>query len=99
MKKTLLVACAAACFATGVVVADDEVVESKPVELTTSQMDQITAGVGRDNVAFQPWGALLDAGFTLNHNLNSDHNNSPNIELGVAVPSAVPNSFCAAFCP
>jgi hypothetical protein len=44
MNKTLLVACAAACFATGAVVADDKVDESKPVELTVSQMDQITAG-------------------------------------------------------
>ena len=44
MKISLLVACAAACFATGVVLADDAVDESKPVELTTIQMDQITAG-------------------------------------------------------
>lgn len=44
MKKSLLVACAAACLATGVVVADDEVDESKPIELTVTQMDQITAG-------------------------------------------------------
>jgi len=44
MKKSLLVACAAACLATGAVVADDEVDESKPIELTATQMDQITAG-------------------------------------------------------
>ena len=44
MKISLLVACAAACLATGVAVADDKVDASKPVELTESQMDKITAG-------------------------------------------------------
>ena len=44
MKISLVVACAAACFATGVVVAEDTVDESKPIELTALQMDQITAG-------------------------------------------------------
>ena len=48
MKISLLVACAAACLATGAVVADDEVEvkadKSKPVELTAVQMDKITAG-------------------------------------------------------
>lgn len=73
MKITLLVACAAACFATGTVVADDEVDESKPIELTTSQMDQITAGVGRDNIAEHPWFlALFDAGLAPTHNSAAD---------------------------
>jgi hypothetical protein len=44
MKITLLVACAAACFAAGAVLADDKVDESKPIELTAVQMDKITAG-------------------------------------------------------
>ena len=44
MKYSLLTVCAVACLATGAVVADDEVDESKPIELTALQMDQITAG-------------------------------------------------------
>ena len=98
MKKTLLVACAAVCFATGVVVADDEVDESKPIELTVTQMDQVTAGVGANNVATAPWAALLPLGFSLNHNSNTDGNHAASLG-GVAVPVAIPNSFCFAFCP
>lgn len=44
MKYSLLVVCAVACLTTGAVVADDEVDESEPIELTALQMDQITAG-------------------------------------------------------
>jgi hypothetical protein len=72
MKISLLVPCVAACLATGVVVADDEVDESKPIELTTSQMDQITAGTGRDNVAEHAWAALFAAGLTPMHNAAAD---------------------------
>ena len=87
MKITLLVACAAACFATGTVVADDEVDESKPIELTTSQMDQITAGVGRDNIALQPWPALFAAGFVPTHNGAADGGVIDHAGFdGVAVP-------------
>ena len=60
MKKSLLVACAAACLATGVAVADDQVDESKPVELTVTQMDKITAGS-----LILPNGKVVFAGFAL----------------------------------
>jgi hypothetical protein len=44
MKISLVVACAAACFATGAVVADEDANESMPIELSAVQMDEITAG-------------------------------------------------------
>jgi hypothetical protein len=44
MKISLVVACAAACFATGPVVADEDANESMPIELSAVQMDKITAG-------------------------------------------------------
>lgn len=76
-----------------------ETPRAEPVELTALEMDAVTAGVGANNVAAEPWTALLAAGFSLNHNLNSDAGAAQSGHLiGVAVPSAVPNSFCLSFC-
>lgn len=73
--------------------------QTLPVRLSADEMDRVTAGVGRDNVANEPWPALLDAGFTLNHNSNADQGVIDHAGFqGVAVPSTVPNSFCVAFC-
>lgn len=44
MKYSLLVVCAAAVLTSGVVAADEDSDEIKPIELTAVQMDQITAG-------------------------------------------------------
>lgn len=69
------------------------------VLLSADEMDRVTAGVGRDNVGDEAWTALLDAGFSLHHNLNSDQGVIDQAgHVGVAVPSTVPNSFCVAFC-
>ena len=46
MRIRLVVLCAAAILFSGAVAADEEIDESKPIELSTTQMDQITAGVG-----------------------------------------------------
>lgn len=71
----------------------------RAVRLSAADLDRVTAGLGRDNVATQPWPALLDAGFSLHHNINSDNGVIDHAgHLGVAVPSTVPNSFCVAFC-
>lgn len=73
--------------------------QQAPVVLTAAEMDRITAGVGRDNVGNEAWGALLDVGFSLHHNLNSDQGVQDHAgHIGVAVPSTVPNSVCVAFC-
>lgn len=70
-----------------------------PVRLSATDLDRVTAGVGRNNVANEPWPALLEAGFTLNHNPSADQGVIDHAGfIGVAVPSAVPNSFCVAFC-
>jgi hypothetical protein len=104
MKTVFSTAFAVALLMSGAALADEARSDdpSKPIELTAAQMDTVTAGVGANNVAFQPWEALLAAGFTLNHNLNSDPGtvDQPNNSIaGVAVPSAVKNSFCFGFCP
>ena len=102
MKAILSAAFAAAFLMSGTVLADEARLDdpNKPIELTSAQMDAVTAGVGANNVAFQPWEALLAVGFSLNHNPPSDA--SPmfdGVTTGVAVPSAVPHSICFAFCP
>jgi len=77
----------------------DSEARALPVRLSATELDRVTAGVGRNNVANEPWPALLDAGFTLNHNPNADQGVIDHAGfIGVAVPSAVPNSFCVAFC-
>ena len=73
----------------------------KPIQLSSEQMDRVTAGIGANNVATTPWPALLNVGFSLNHNSNADPGTTDqprNGILGVAVPSAVPNSICISFC-
>ena len=96
--RTLIVAAVAAMGMTGIAIAIAG--EAKgPTVLTDAQMDLVVAGVGANSVAFQPWDALLAAGFTLNHNVSSDAGAAHAGSLGgVAVPSAVPNSFCISFC-
>ncbi|MET4131557.1 hypothetical protein ABIE62_000669 [Porphyrobacter sp. MBR-155] len=81
------------------------VAESNPrapivqVQLSPDQLDRVTAGLGRDNVATQPWAALIAAGFSLHHNSNADKGLIDHAgHLGTAVPSTVPNSICLAFC-
>lgn len=70
-----------------------------PVQLSPDQLDSVTAELGRDNVATQPWTALIAAGFSLHHNNNSDKGVIDHAgHLGVAVPSTVPNSRCIVFC-
>lgn len=94
MKNVLSITLAAAFALCGPAFAGDE-----PAPLTEAEMDQVTAGVGANNVAAEPWPALLEAGFTLNHNPNADQGVIDHAgKIGVAVPSAVPGSFCVAFC-
>jgi len=71
-----------------------------PIRLSAGEMDRVTAGVGRDNIAEKPWfNALIELGFSLHHNLNSDQGVIDHAgHFGVAVPSTVPNSFCIAVC-
>ena len=88
MLRTILIFCAM-FMAVGTVNAE-------PLKLTDTQMDMVTAGVGANNVAVAPWDALQN-NHSLNHNLNSDRNNSDHLQ-GVSVPGAVPNSTCTAFC-
>ena len=59
---------AAAILLSNIALADDE----KPIELTAAQMDVITAGTGRDNVAEHAWAALFAAGLTPMHNAAAD---------------------------
>ena len=72
MKTYLCALCAAALLTPGLVAADENTEESKPIELNEVQMDQVTAGTGRDNVALQPWPALFAAGFVPTHNGKAD---------------------------
>lgn len=62
MKLSLIATIASMCFATGVVIADEEVDvdDSKPIELTATQMDQVTAG---SNIL--PNGKIIFGGFAL----------------------------------
>ena len=56
--KTLIVAAAVAAMGmTGIAIADEA---KGPAVMTDAQMDNITAGVGANNVAFlpQPWGGI-----------------------------------------
>ena len=88
MLRTIMIPCTMV-LAMGMAHAD-------PLKLTDTQMDMVTAGVGANNVAVAPWDALKN-NHSLNHNNNSDRNNSAHLS-GVAVPGAVPNSACLAFC-
>ena len=59
--RILIVAAVAAMGMAGIAVADEA---KGPVMLTDAQMDNITAGVGLDNIAIGAWfPALFDAGF------------------------------------
>ena len=94
--RTLIVAAVAAMGMTGIAIAGEA---KGPTVLTDAQMDLVVAGVGANNVAFQPWDALLAAGFTLNHHVSSGAGAAHAGSLGgVAVASAVPNSCCISFC-
>jgi hypothetical protein len=91
--RTLIVAAAVATMGiTGIAIADEA---KGPVVMTDAQMDNITAGVGANNVAGlpQPWGALAAAGFSPHHLPSADSGAAKADALGgVAVPSAVPHS-------
>ena len=76
MLRTIMIPCTMV-LAMGMAHAD-------PLKLTDTQMDMVTAGVGVNNVAFQPWPALAGNGFALHQNANSNKK--------VGVPSVVPNS-------
>ena len=67
--------------------------DSKPIELTAEQMDKITAGVGANNVAEDPWFiAVFGNGFKPAHNVAAEPGaeHAAAIE-GVIVPRKAPN--------
>jgi hypothetical protein len=59
--------CLAAFLAPGSVVADADANASTPIKLSTAQMDEITAGTGRENMGVNAWSALSAAGFNPGH--------------------------------
>jgi len=69
MRIRLIALCAAAILFAGAVAADEEIDKSKPIELSTEQMDQITAGVGSG--AFPGAGAAGWSGGGTGHGLFS----------------------------
>ena len=82
--KLICMTAAATILMAGAAIADDA---KGPVVLSDGEMDRITAGVGRDNVAVAPWPALTDAGFALTHLSAADQGVIDKAgHLGVAVP-------------
>ena len=68
MKKQILSALVGALLAvTGLSTQADE-----PIELTADQMDRVTAGTGRDNIAPHAWDVLGPLGFLPTHNSAAD---------------------------
>lgn len=88
MKLMISVAfTAASLLLSNVALADDAKPDVAPIELTTVQMDKVTAGTGRDNIALQPWSALFAAGFEPTHNSAADGGVIDNAGfMGVVVP-------------
>jgi hypothetical protein len=90
--RTLIIAAAVATMGmTGIAIADEA---KGPTVMTDAQMENITAGTGRDNVGDEAWAALFDhTNFAPHHLPSSDGGVIDHAGFqGVLVPSAVPQS-------